>query len=120
MAFGKQFEVGNTLSVGHGRPRGARNKLARKFLEDCLADWQEHGAAAIRICRMEDPVAYCKMMASIVPKELELTATTVADLADEELDKMIQNLRAQIIQKQELPMLTNGKVIEAEVVSGDR
>jgi hypothetical protein len=114
----KPFEVGNTLSPG--RPRGARNKLARRFLEDCLADWHEHGAAALRICRMEDPVAYCRMMASIVPRELEITATSVAELADDELEKMIQNLRAQIAQKQELPMLTNGKILDAEVVSDDR
>jgi hypothetical protein len=113
----RPFQPGNSLG---GRPRGARNKLARKFLEDCLADWQEHGAAAIRICRMEDPVAYCKMMASIVPRELEVTATAVAELDDTELDRMISTLRAQVAQNAELPMLTNGKDIDAEIIDNDR
>jgi hypothetical protein len=116
MAFGKQFEVGNTLSVGHGRPRGARNKLARKFLEDCLADWHEHGAAALRICRMEDPVAYCRMMASIVPRELEITATSVAELADDELEKMIEQFRQRLVTDEEQLALPTSKVIEHDQV----
>jgi hypothetical protein len=109
------FQPGNTLSVGHGRPRGARNKLARKFLEDCLADWQEHGAAAIRICRMEDPVAYCKMIASIVPRELEVTATAVAELDDTELDRVIEQFRQRLETPREEPMLIEHKVTENAV-----
>jgi len=66
----KAFEPGNTIGKTGGRPKGARNKLARTFLEDCYADWQEHGAAAIKVMRMEDPAEYCKMMASLVPREL--------------------------------------------------
>jgi hypothetical protein len=117
------FQPGNTLG---GRPRGARNRLARKFLEDCLADWQEHGAAAIKIMRREDPARYCLMMATLVPKELEITATAVAELDDDTLAKMIENLRAQLAQPQQVPMLTNGNmapvgaVIDAEVNHDDR
>jgi hypothetical protein len=47
----RPFQAGN--SYGVGRPKGARNKLARRFLEDCLADWQEHGAAAIKVMRRD-------------------------------------------------------------------
>jgi hypothetical protein len=68
------------------RPKGARNKLARKFLEDCYADWQEHGAAAIKLMRIEDPPGYCKMMASLVPRELELTSTRVTELSDDDFE----------------------------------
>jgi len=114
----KPFQPGNTYGIG--RPRGARNKLARRFLEDCLADWQEHGAAAIKIMRREDPAGYCKMMATLVPRELEVTATAVAELDDSELDRMIATLRAQLAQPQEVPMLTNGnRVIDAEVINND-
>src|SRR5260370_22623924 len=92
----KPFEPGNTIGKTGGRPKGARNKLARKFLEDCYADWQEHGATAIKVMRREDPAGYCKMMATLVPKELEITATAVAELADDELDKMIEQLRERL------------------------
>jgi hypothetical protein len=105
----RPFQPGNSLG---GRPRGARNKLSRKFLEDCYAHWQEHGAKALNIFYREDPARYCVMMASIVPKEIEFTANTVAELDDTELERMITSLRAQIAQKQELPMLPEPKVIE--------
>ncbi len=63
----KPFEPGNTIGKTGGRPKGARNKLARKFLEDCYADWQE--------------------------------------LADDELDKMIEQLRERLGPPREEPML---------------
>src|SRR5919197_6351786 len=81
-----------------GRPKGARNKLGRRFLEDCLADWEEHGAGAIKIMRIEDPVKYCLMMASILPKEIDVTSTTVAELTDDELDRIIGEMRARLTQ----------------------
>ena len=79
---------------GHsGRPKGTRNKLTSKFLEDLLADWQENGAAAIRICRIEDPVAYCKLVAGTLPRDLHIETTAVTELAEDELDRMIETLR---------------------------
>jgi hypothetical protein len=91
----KPFEPGNTVGKIGGRPKGARNKLARKFLEDCYADWQEHGATAIKVMRMEDPAGYCKMMASLVPRELELTSTVLTELSDDDLEATIQLLLRQ-------------------------
>jgi len=55
-----------------GRPAGARNKLATKFLWDLLAEWEEHGAAALRICRVEKPIEFVKVVASTLPKEFAL------------------------------------------------
>jgi hypothetical protein len=91
----KPFEPGNPIGKIGGRPKGARNKLARKFLEDCYADWQEHGVAAIKVMRMEDPAGYCKMMASLVPRELELTSTVLTELSDDDLEATIQLLLRQ-------------------------
>jgi hypothetical protein len=104
------FQPGNAYGIG--RPKGARNRLSHKFLLDLIADWEANGAAAIRIMRHEDPVAYCKLVGSLVPREVEITANTVAELDDTELDRMISSLRAQIAQKQELPMPPEPKVIE--------
>jgi hypothetical protein len=107
------FQPGNSLG---GRPRGARNKLSRKFLEDLMADWQDNGIAALKVMRRSDPVAYCRMICSIVPRELELTATAVAELSDDDLHVMIERLRAQITQERQVPLLTNGKIVDAEVL----
>jgi hypothetical protein len=90
---GQLFQPGNP---GGSRPKGARNRLARKFLEDCLADWQEHGAKAISIMRRENPTKYCLMMASIVPRELEISTSVVTELDDQELMQLIDALRQQL------------------------
>ena len=105
MQFGKPFEPGNRF--GTGRPKGARNKLAKRFLEDLLSDWEANGAAAIKIARKEDPVAYVKVVASLVPKELEIVSSVAAELPDEELATLIgmfrEHLRASVVDALERP-----------------
>jgi hypothetical protein len=92
--MGQPFQPGN--SYGTGRPRGARNKLARRFLEELMADWEANGAAAIKIARKEDPIAYVKVVASLVPKELEIVSSVAAELGDEELATFIDMLRERL------------------------
>ena len=79
---------------------GSRNKLCRAVLEDLLADWASGGAAAIRMMRIENPSAYCKMMASILPKELLFESGAVTELDDnalERIDEFLMGLHQQII-----------------------
>jgi hypothetical protein len=55
-----------------GRPVGTRHRFAEAFVDDFLADWEEHGASAIAECREEDVATYLRVAASIVPKELNI------------------------------------------------
>lgn len=71
---------------GGGRPKGSRNKFAQAFFDDFLADWEVAGASAIQACRLEDPSTYCRIAASLVPKELSLTNDT--KLLDKFLDQL--------------------------------
>jgi hypothetical protein len=87
------FQPGNP---GGGRPKGARNKLAKRFLEDLMADWEINGATAIKIARKEDPIAYVKVVASLVPKELEIVSSVAAELGDDELASFIEMLRERL------------------------
>jgi hypothetical protein len=82
----KRFEPGNP---GGGRPRGAKNRLHRAFIDALHDDFQEHGPAAIRICRTEDPTNYLRVIASILPRELTIE-TAAADLTYDELEVLIQ------------------------------
>lgn len=68
--FGRPFEVGNT--IGKGRPKGSRNKLKKAFLRDVLADWMEHGASAMSDVRTSKPDVYVKVIADLLPKEVEV------------------------------------------------
>jgi hypothetical protein len=114
MAFGKPFEVGNP-----GRPRGIRNSYlhTKAFREALKKAWDLYGEAALKIMAREDPSGFCKLFAHLEPKEFDVTHTAVAELPDHELLHMIEELRAQIAQQQQVPMLPN-KVIEGEVING--
>lgn len=106
-----RFEPGHTLSAG--RPRGAKNRLHRSFVEALHEDFREHGADAIRVCRMEDPTAYLKVIASILPRELVFENVATSDLTDDELEAMIANLKAQMLEAvREEPVLLEAKAIE--------
>jgi hypothetical protein len=85
-----QFQLGNSL--GRGRPRGARQKLEEAFLLAVQQDFHKHGPAAIVKVRKKDPVAYVKMIASLMPKSLNLTAKVeklANELTEDELTAMV-------------------------------
>ena len=73
-----------------GRPKGSRNKLGEHFISALHDDFLEHGVGAIERVRREDPVAYVKTVARLLPKEMKVT--TEQDLTDEQLDARIKEL----------------------------
>jgi hypothetical protein len=104
-----------TFMPGHspGRPRGARNRLQTSFLYALAGDFAEHGAAAIKLCRMEEPARYVQIIASLMPKELEIERGITADLDDEQLDALIAQVKAELLAKgaeQPMPILIEAKL----------
>jgi hypothetical protein len=94
-----------------GRPRGARNRLQSSFLYALAEDFERDGAAAIKICRIEEPARYVQIVASLMPRELEIEhQTATSDLDDEQLDSLITQIRQQLLTKSET---TPMKVIES-------
>ena len=75
----EQDEKGRFVSgnIGGGRPKGARAKLGEAFLNALQEDFAANGIDAIATVRDEKPDQYLKVIASILPKELELTDDTV-------------------------------------------
>lgn len=69
-----RFVSGN---IGGGRPKGARAKLGEAFLSALQEDFAEHGVDAIATVRDEKPDQYLKVIASILPKELDLSDETM-------------------------------------------
>ena len=70
----------------NGRPKGGKNKLAESFLAALAADFDEFGVAAIRAARVERPAQYIQIVASLVPKDVNLVTKTheqwLAELGD--------------------------------------
>lgn len=79
-----------------GRPKGSRNKLGEAFLDDMLADWEKHGKAAIEKVRETKPDAYLKVVAMILPRDLNVNINNMEQLTDDELVERIRSLDAAI------------------------
>ncbi|HVI67943.1 MAG TPA: hypothetical protein VM910_35990 [Bradyrhizobium sp.] len=95
-----RFEPGNRLG---GRPRGARNKLAKRFFEDMSEVWDEptadgkstRGKAALRLMWRERPGEFAKLYAAVMPREFWVD-NVAGELTDDEIDRAIEMLREQI------------------------
>lgn len=77
-----------------GRPKGSRNKLSERCIDDLHADWLEHGASAIVRMREERPHEYVKAVVSILPREVKIEHTD--DMTDEQLTKRARQLAADL------------------------
>jgi Family of unknown function (DUF5681) len=81
-----QFKPGQSGNP-KGRPQGSRNKLSEEFVADLHAAWQLFGRPALMTTALTEPSVFVRVVASLMPKELEATKTVVhADrMSDDEL-----------------------------------
>jgi len=94
MSFGKPFKLGRAKTGG--RVKGSRNLISESFLRDLAVEWQESGPAALKIMAKTDPSGFVKVTAALLLKEFEISDNRLADLNDEELDIIINELRAKL------------------------
>ena len=78
-----KFQPGNTFS--QGRPKGSRNKLNAAFFDNLLTVYAESGIDCLRIAAKEEPVQFVKIIASLMPKEVEIQQSQLHELTDEQL-----------------------------------
>jgi Family of unknown function (DUF5681) len=80
----KPGESGNLA----GRPKGSRNKLGEQFLADLYAFWETAGPTVIQAAAYDNPAAFVKVMAMILPQELKLGLDDrLADMTDNQLER---------------------------------
>jgi hypothetical protein len=78
MTEGRDPETGRFVSGndgGPGRQRGSRNKLGEAFIADVYASWKKHGAETLEQMRRDDPAAYVRLVANILPDRLDVGVT---------------------------------------------
>jgi hypothetical protein len=76
-----------------GRPKGARSRFSEKFVNDFMADWEEHGASVIAQVRAEKPDVYLRTATAILPKVSD-DGDDFDNLTPEELDARLADLEA--------------------------
>src|SRR5262245_60436995 len=84
MARFKPGQSGNP----RGRPKGSRHRLTERFLAELADDFEKHGAATIEACRVENPVAYIRIIASLVAKQEVEQVNPFDEWTDEELQEL--------------------------------
>lgn len=89
------FQPGNNANP-RGRPKGSRNKISVEFIAALCDDFEQHGVEVIEAVRTERPADYLKIIASTVPKELNVSASSLDDLSDEDLCDALDAVRALI------------------------
>ena len=107
MPEGKPFEPGRDKTGG--RLKGSRNKLTKKFVEALCDDFEEHGADAIRITRVEHPEQYLRVIAAILPKELDINDNRLKEIPDDELDLLIELAKRRVAASRSASGLDDGE-----------
>jgi hypothetical protein len=83
---------------GPGRPKGSRNKLAEKFLDDFYDIWQEEGIAALRKAARNSPARFIQVAAQLIPPHFKVEHEhTIAGLTPEELRAKVLEARAKLL-----------------------
>ena len=77
-----------------GRPKGSRNMLGEAFISAMHDDFLKHGVSAIQDVRENKPDAYLKVIASILPKDLNVNINKFEELSDAELASRLRDLQS--------------------------
>lgn len=57
-----------------------------------LTDWEEHGPETIQAVRRERPDVYLKVVASVLPKDINVNVNPLEEATDEELIQRLRDL----------------------------
>ena len=75
-----------------GRPKGSRNRLGEAFLIDMHKAWEEEGAAVIRRVIEDRPQDFLRIIASLMPKDVNLTVNPLEEMSTADLLARLEQL----------------------------
>jgi hypothetical protein len=86
-----------------GNPGGSLEATRRSFNKDFLlalaADFKKHGAAAIEKVRKQQPAAYMKICALLVPREMKVEhSNAIKAMSDEQIEQAIETIQTMLEQ----------------------
>ena len=95
-----RFLVGNTASLGRGRPIGSKTLLANEILKVLRDDWREHGRDVVERVRKTNPSGYLRSLVLLMRgsvtlldenAELEQSRTRLATTSSSSSGKSSKN-----------------------------
>jgi hypothetical protein len=77
-----------------------RRSFNKDFLLALAADFKKHGAAAIEKVRKQQPAAYMKICALLVPREMKVEhSNAIKAMSDEQIEAAIEAIQAMLEQR---------------------
>src|SRR5262245_52522701 len=81
----------------HGNRHRTRHLLNQEFMQALLLNFRHEGKKAIEKVARNQPAAYVKILALLVPREMQIEHTnSIKQMSDEELEAAIEALQAMI------------------------
>lgn len=77
-----------------GRPKGSRSKLSEAFLADLHDSWLTNGKVAIDRVVKERPHEFLKVVAGLLPKDINVKVDNLSEIDDAELAASLAALRS--------------------------
>lgn len=108
------FKPGVSPNPG-GKPVGSRNRLQGDFVRELAEDFAKNGKQAIVDMRTDKPGDYIRVIASLMPKEIDV-GTKFAALTDDEIAAGIAALQ-QLVAAQGIP--TGAELTGSTATAGD-
>ena len=101
-----------------GNPGGSLEATRRSFNKDFLlalaADFKKHGAAAIEKVRKQQPAAYMKICALLMPREMKLEHSGgVKTMTDEQLEQAVDAIKAMLAAREAKTINGKAQPVEA-------
>src|SRR5262245_59683513 len=92
------FQPGQSGNPSGGRPGSRhRHQLNGEFIAALLRDFRHGGPAAIAKVRKNQPAAYLKILALLVPRELQIEHTNrIKQMTDEEIEQAIEAIQTML------------------------
>ena len=92
-----------------GRPKGSRNRLGEAFVADMCLAWEKNGIDAIERVVAERPADFLKLVAGILPKEIDNKDTTLDDMSHDDVKETLAAVRRLIAEGAGAPPAPEGE-----------
>src|SRR6185437_11397963 len=77
-----------------GKAIGRRDSITNAFLKDLDEEWRENGRQALKDAREQQPALFVKVVASLLPRDVQISAADSFLEALKEINAARQQLRA--------------------------
>ena len=102
-----------------GRQVGSRNKLEETFFDKLYLSWRTYGDAALMSAAMTAPTEYVRIVASLMPRDVEVSVTSnvkLSRMSTVELQTLIREYRGSAGNRLEASQDQNGTFTVGETV----